>query len=193
MRIGWVDLPERVRRAVESIIGAEVVEAVSQLVDSPPAPRTGSGPTMGATLDEMARRLTPAPVPGLPTAVDRLAHDFAGWHRIAAEPPPDLDPWVSGHLAELCRLADHGIAALTGDSTAGGTPTPRWPPPRLTRGVDALDLTGALAGVAGFFADGGRLAPPPGLPTVRAFQRAQAAAALSWLRERLGTDRTAGR
>jgi hypothetical protein len=36
----------------------------------------------------------------------------------------------------------------------------------------------------GFFLHVGRLPPPPGIPTVRAFQRAQAAALIPWLRDR---------
>jgi aminoglycoside phosphotransferase (APT) family kinase protein len=50
-------------------------------------------------------------------------------------------------------------------------------------GADIGDLVAALTGLAGFFADCARLPPPPGLPTVRAFQRAQADVTLSWLRE----------
>jgi hypothetical protein len=50
-------------------------------------------------------------------------------------------------------------------------------------GADIGDLVAALAGLAGLFADRARLPPPPGLPTVRAFQRAQADVTLSWLRE----------
>lgn len=41
----------------------------------------------------------------------------------------------------------------------------------------------ALAGIAGFFLDGARQPPPPGLPTVRAFQKAQGDAVLAWLRD----------
>jgi hypothetical protein len=52
----------------------------------------------------------------------------------------------------------------------------------LARGeVDAI-----VAGLAGLFVDRGRRPDPPGLPTLRAFQRAQAHATLRWLRSRLG-------
>jgi hypothetical protein len=44
-----------------------------------------------------------------------------------------------------------------------------------------------LAGLAGFFIDAARQPPPVGLPTLRAFQRAQGQAVLSWLREELST------
>ncbi|MFG1678180.1 phosphotransferase family protein [Micromonospora sp. NPDC049282] len=56
----------------------------------------------------------------------------------------------------------------------------------LTARVDPADLTGALAGFTGFFLDGARQPPPPGIPTVRAFQRLQGDALLPWLARRLG-------
>lgn len=49
------------------------------------------------------------------------------------------------------------------------------------------DLTALLAGMTGYFLDACRRPPPPGLPTVRAFQRAQGDACLRWLRARLET------
>nr|WP_237747315.1 hypothetical protein [Micromonospora lupini] len=55
----------------------------------------------------------------------------------------------------------------------------------LTTGVDPAALTGVYAGLAGFFADSARRPPPPGIPTVRAFQQAQADALLPWLAQRL--------
>jgi len=48
-------------------------------------------------------------------------------------------------------------------------------------GTDVDDLTAALEGFAGFFTDIARRPPPQGLPTLRAFQRAQGSAILSWL------------
>jgi aminoglycoside phosphotransferase (APT) family kinase protein len=48
------------------------------------------------------------------------------------------------------------------------------------------DVTVALAGFAGLMIDRGRLPDPPGLPTLRHFQRAQAGHAVRWLRERTG-------
>ncbi|MFG2107005.1 phosphotransferase family protein [Micromonospora chersina] len=56
----------------------------------------------------------------------------------------------------------------------------------LAAGVDPADLTGVLAGFTGFFLDGARQPPPPGIPTVRAFQRMQGDALLPWLARRLG-------
>ncbi|MDQ0680309.1 hypothetical protein QFZ30_003691 [Arthrobacter pascens] len=42
-----------------------------------------------------------------------------------------------------------------------------------------------LSGLAAYFTDAARQPPPPGLPTVRAFQRQQGEAVIRWLRERL--------
>jgi aminoglycoside phosphotransferase (APT) family kinase protein len=50
-------------------------------------------------------------------------------------------------------------------------------------GADPDDLVAVLVGLAGFFLDNARRPPPPGIPTVRAFQRAQGDAVLAWLRE----------
>ncbi|TDE38635.1 aminoglycoside phosphotransferase family protein [Nonomuraea mesophila] len=47
-------------------------------------------------------------------------------------------------------------------------------------------VTAVVAAVAGYLVRHGRLPGPPGLPTVRAFQRAQGVVALDWLRRRTG-------
>lgn len=53
-------------------------------------------------------------------------------------------------------------------------------------GATRNDVDSVLAALCGFFLHTGRLPPPPGLPTVRAFQQAHGRATLAWLRERLG-------
>lgn len=55
---------------------------------------------------------------------------------------------------------------------------------------DARDeaLNAALASLTGYFFGHARRPPPPGIPTVRAFQQAQGEVALAWLRQRLGWD-----
>jgi hypothetical protein len=50
--------------------------------------------------------------------------------------------------------------------------------------VPADDVDAVLAGLGAFFWDNARRPDPPGLPTVRAFQRAQGEVVLRWLRER---------
>lgn len=59
----------------------------------------------------------------------------------------------------------------------------RWP-----GGEDAAadQLTAAVASLAGFFTHRALLPPPPGLPTLRAFQAGQGAVARRWLAERTG-------
>lgn len=56
----------------------------------------------------------------------------------------------------------------------------------LLADVDPAHVSGLLVGLAGFFGEHGRRPDPPGLPTVREFQRAQAAATLAWVRRRTG-------
>jgi len=55
----------------------------------------------------------------------------------------------------------------------------------VLRAVPPEEVTGALAGLAGFFVDVARWPAPSGLPTVRDFQRRQAGVVLAWLRRRL--------
>ena len=58
----------------------------------------------------------------------------------------------------------------------------------LARDADADAVTSVLAAVAGYLVRAGRQPPPPGLPTLRAFQTAQGGAALDWLRRRMGSS-----
>jgi aminoglycoside phosphotransferase (APT) family kinase protein len=62
-----------------------------------------------------------------------------------------------------------------------------------TREVDPDDVTGVLAGFAGYFLDTARRPPPPGLPTVREFQRVQGVALLEWVRDRVSGGRRSDR
>jgi aminoglycoside phosphotransferase (APT) family kinase protein len=56
----------------------------------------------------------------------------------------------------------------------------------VAAGVDPEAVTTMLAALAGFLVGGSRLAPPPGLPTLRSFQLDQGLVALEWLRRRTG-------
>ena len=55
----------------------------------------------------------------------------------------------------------------------------------LGREADPARVNAVLAAIAGFFVHRSTLPPPPGLPTLREFQRAQGAESLAWLRRRL--------
>jgi hypothetical protein len=56
----------------------------------------------------------------------------------------------------------------------------------VLRAADPDDVTAVLVELAGAFVDAARQPAPPGLPTLRAFQRAHADALLPWIRARLG-------
>jgi hypothetical protein len=73
---------------------------------------------IAAALDAL-RRLA-VPVTGLPMLRDEAADDFAGWRRIAEDPPAALDPWVTENLDLLVELADRGLEALRGDRLVHG-------------------------------------------------------------------------
>ncbi|HEV2139966.1 MAG TPA: aminoglycoside phosphotransferase family protein [Candidatus Dormibacteraeota bacterium] len=55
-------------------------------------------------------------------------------------------------------------------------------------GVDDGAIDAVIASLTGYFLGHSRRPPPPGIPTVRAFQAAQGEIALAWLRERTGWD-----
>jgi aminoglycoside phosphotransferase (APT) family kinase protein len=55
----------------------------------------------------------------------------------------------------------------------------------VSRGSPPEHVNAVLAALAGFFVYGAVQTPPPGLPTLREFQRAQGVEALAWLRRRL--------
>lgn len=56
----------------------------------------------------------------------------------------------------------------------------------LARGVAEDRVTAVVAAIAGFFMRQSRQPSPPGLPTLRAFQRDQGLPALEWLKRRTG-------
>ena len=56
----------------------------------------------------------------------------------------------------------------------------------VTKTADPDAITAVVAAITGYFIDRSRQPPPPGLPTVREFQRGQGQIALDWLQERVG-------
>jgi aminoglycoside phosphotransferase len=56
----------------------------------------------------------------------------------------------------------------------------------LTSGVPADDVTALIVTVGGALTERAGAPPPPGLPTIRAYQRIVSAALLGWIRRRLG-------
>ncbi|CAN5679932.1 hypothetical protein BH09CHL1_BH09CHL1_13240 [soil metagenome] len=56
------------------------------------------------------------------------------------------------------------------------------------RAANQADIDAAVAGLAGYFNFQSMEPPPPGIPTVRKFQRDQGVVALAWLAERTGWE-----
>lgn len=189
-----------------------------------------------AAIGEFTARLSPCPVPGLPSARDQLSGDLTAWQRLAADPPADLDPWEARHLDRLAETSAALIrpgSPLAGDSLVhldlradnilvepGGRTVfvdfpwacrgARWldsvmfvldplvhggvQPEPLLAAAAALDdvdqdaVTGLILALAGMWAEGFRRPVPPGMPTIRAFQRRFHDAALAWGRDRAGWE-----
>ncbi len=57
---------------------------------------------------------------------------------------------------------------------------------RVGREADPEALTTFVVAIAGYFVSASLQPPPPGIPHVRAFQRAQGEVCLDWLTVRLG-------
>jgi aminoglycoside phosphotransferase (APT) family kinase protein len=79
------------------------------------------------------------------------------------------------------------LVAMAPSVTMQGGP----PPEQLLGRLDLHGVTGAaidavVASLAGYFVVRALEPPPPGIPTVRAFQAAQGRVAIAWLRERTG-------
>jgi aminoglycoside phosphotransferase len=135
----------------------------------------------------------------LPDAVQRLARMEAGWREAAHGTAllhgdlradnmiltPTGEVFVvdwpeacigSSWVDLVTALPSFAMADVDAESIARSHP--------LTAEVAAGELNAVLAAIAGYFVSKSLLPSPPGLPTVRAFQRAQGRQALEWLRSR---------
>ena len=131
--------------------------------------------------------------------LDRLADLEAGW-AAATEGPTLLHsdlradnllltptrvvavdwPWVCVGAAWVDLLLLLPSVTMQG----GPDPEATFAAQPVTAGADPEAVTAALAAWAGFLVEGSRQPPPPGLPTLRAFQLGQGLAAIDWLRRR---------
>jgi thiamine kinase-like enzyme len=68
----------------------------------------------------------------------------------------------------------------------GPDPEPTFAGHPAAAGADPEAVTATLAAWVGYLVGGAREPPPPGLPTLRAFQAGQGRVALDWLRDRTG-------
>ncbi|GAB7192868.1 hypothetical protein NUM3379_35770 [Kineococcus sp. NUM-3379] len=95
-------------------------------------------------------------------------------------------PWACRGAAWLDTLM-----LLVNVNLHGGHDVEALLPRGATVRAEPAEVTAVLAGLAGYFVHTSRLPAPPGLPTVREFQRAQGEALLPWVRERVGRWGTA--
>jgi hypothetical protein len=91
-------------------------------------------------------------------------------------------PWASRGAAWVDLLFMLPSVAMQG----GPRPWEIFDVHPLGRRAPAAAVTAVVAAAAGFMIRGSRLPPPPGLPTVRAFQHDQGVPALDWLKRRTG-------
>jgi hypothetical protein len=101
----------------------------------------------------------------------------------AVTQPGGFSPGAAARLV----LADGRRAFAKAVAMQGG------PPPEhvcqahpVTKAAHTEAATAVISALAGYFVWQSRKPPPPGIPTVREFQRAQGQVALSWLRQRTG-------
>lgn len=160
------------------------------LADRRPAGLGTYDPWLAAHLDRLAAIEQDV---GAAVAGDRLVHgDLRGDNAVildggpgGGEPPRAVavDWPYAGRGAAFCDL----VGMLPAVHAEGG------PPPHEVLARTALPgapddgaVTAFLATIAAYFVDSSLEPPPPGIPHVRAFQRAQAEVCIDWLRERLG-------
>ncbi len=87
------------------------------------------------------------------------------------------------HAAQGAPWVDLAFMLPSVAMQGGGDPQQIFWAHPASEGVPPAALRAALAGLAGYLAAGSFAPAPLGIPNLRAFQRAQAVAALTWLRE----------
>ena len=95
---------------------ALVLEDVPGRAPATPWRAAEAGRVMAA-LAGMAAALTPAPlIGGDAPGGEIVAAGATAWERVAADPPPGLDPWAAAHVELLAACAGRADAALAGDT-----------------------------------------------------------------------------
>ncbi len=88
------------------------------------------------------------------------------------------------HAASGAPWADLVFLLPSVAMQGGPSPEDVWQASPYATTADPDAVTAVLAAVAGFFVHSSRQPPPPGLPSLRAFQAAQGVCAVDWLRAR---------
>jgi hypothetical protein len=94
-------------------------------------------------------------------------------------------PWAAIGAAWLDLVAMLPSVAMQG----GPDPESAWHAHPVSQGTDTERVDAFIAALAGFLVHRSLLPPPPGLPTLRAFQAAQGEHATAWLAQRRGWKR----
>lgn len=133
--------------------------------------------------------------------LDRLAELEARWERAAAGDTllhSDLradnmlitaeDVWFVDWPHACTGVAWFDVAGFAPSVAMNGGPEPEWLMARSPSAVaaDPDAVAAVVAGISGYFSHQATLPPPPGLPTIREFQEAQAVPARAWLRRLTG-------
>ena len=212
--LGGFDTGEWVVLILEEIAGAHprtpwvdveidaAVAALRELADAlTPAPLTDLPTTFEQLADDFCGwdKIAEAPPPGL----DRWAADHLPELRRAAA--RGLAALRGGETLTHCDIRDDNLLVREDGRVVvvdwpWGAVGPDWldrlllglhivvaggDPARALAGIDPQVVKDVGAGVTGLFEHVWRLPDPPGIPTVRAFQRVQAEALRPWLRSRL--------
>lgn len=114
---------------------------------------------------------------------DSLVHaDFRNDNILLSPDRPVLVDWTA-----TCRGADwFDLATILPSIEVAGGPPPEQAGKLMGLEVEADALTPLVAAFAGYFAQRSQMPDPPGLPTVRAFQRRQGEVTTRWLRRLVG-------
>lgn len=154
----------------------------SRVAADPPA-RAALGPWTARNTDRLVELCAAPAADG--TAGDTLVHlDVRADNLLLTQESPTgavlVDwPWAARGAAWLDRVV---LAVDVG--VGGGDPAGALAASAVGRDADPSAVTGFLAAVAGTWAEQVTTPPPPGMPTLRGFQRAELDVSLRWLRAR---------
>jgi len=159
-----------------------------RLMDEAPPGLTTYDPWLAGHLDRLAALEEDAPAA---VAGSSLVHgDLRGDNALLVDDGPGggtralaVDWPNAARGAAFCDL----VGMLPATQVEGG-PAPEEALARrpLPAGTDEDAVTAYLVALTGYFVHSSLQPPPPGIPHVRAFQRAQGEACVAWLRRRLG-------
>lgn len=183
-RINWDEVPGRVRAAIEQVCGAPVLEARTQPCGFSP------GVAARAVCANGTRCFIKA------VHIEQLAALETTWAAHASGDTPlhtDVRPdnllltdcgVVLIDWPHACRGAAFVEPVIMAPSVAmqgGPAPAELLARSRAARTAPHEALTAVVCAIAGYFTERALRPPPPGLPTVRAFQAAQGEVARRWL------------